>query len=59
MLGVEHRLLTQPVLGDWAQWPLCTEWEKEDSILASHLLDSVFEVALGFAGGECLGSTPP
>lgn len=51
MLESEHRLLTQDVLRDWVHWLLCAlQWEKEDSILASHLLDFVFEVAWGFAG---------
>lgn len=55
MLGSEHRLLIQAVLSDWVQWLLCAlQWEKEDSILASRLLDFVFGVAWGFAG-ESLG----
>lgn len=55
ILGSEHRLLTGAVLSDWVQWRLCAlQWEKEGSILASYLLDFVFEVAWGFTG-ESLG----
>lgn len=60
MLGSEQRLLTQAVLSDWVQWLLCVlQWEKEDSILASHLLDFVFEVAWGWLCWRVLRTQPP